>query len=312
MRWEKKGVIFNADGRHEWMAHHASVPVADKVSDRVVRIYFSPRDTENRSHTAFIEVEADNPRNVLYVHDRPVLSPGKLGAFDDSGVVASCIVNHNGRKYLYYAGYNRTVTVPYRNALGLAVSDDDGVTFQRVFDGPVLDRGPLDPYFIATAFIMFDEDRWKLWYASSTGWRVIGGRPEPQYQIKYAESRDAVSWERRGVVCIEYKSEGEANVRPCVVKENGLYRMWYCYRGSLNYRTDRSQSYRIGYAESADGVRWTRRDDEVGIERADTGWDSEMIEYPYLYEHKGRKHMLYNGNGFGLTGFGYAVEASDE
>lgn len=307
MRWEKKGLIFKTDGRYEWMAHHAAVPTADKVNDEVLRIYFSTRDTQSRSHTTFIEVELDNPQKVLYIHDRPVLSPGKLGTFDDSGVLPSCIVNHEERKYLYYAGYNRSVTVPYRNALGLAVSDDGGLTFSRVSDGSVVDRSFLDPYFIATAFAMFDEDRWKLWYASSTGWTVINGHPEPQYQIKYAESQDGMNWIREGVVCIEYKSEGEANVRPFVLKENGLYRMWYCYRGSNGFRTDKAQSYRMGYADSQNGIAWERKDDEVGIERSEEGWDSLMIEYPYLYEHKGRKYLLYNGNGFGETGFGYAV-----
>ena len=46
MRWEKKGRIFTAANQHEWMAHHASVPIADKVDDRVLRIYFGPRDRQ--------------------------------------------------------------------------------------------------------------------------------------------------------------------------------------------------------------------------------------------------------------------------
>jgi hypothetical protein len=63
----------------------------------------------------------------------------------------------------------------------------------------------------------------------------------------------------------------------------------------------------LGYAESPDGITWTRKDDEVGIDRSAEGWDSLMMEYPFVYEHRGRKHMLYNGNGFGETGFGHAV-----
>ncbi len=289
------------------MNHHACVPVADKVDDEVLRIYFGPRDTQGRTTTTFIEVEADDPRNVLYVHDRPVLSLGKLGAFDDSGAMPSCIVNHEGRKYLYYIGWNRGVTVPYRNSVGLAVSEDGGLTFERVFEGPVVDRTREEPYFCASPFVMMDAGIWKLWYASSTGWTVVDGHPEPLYKIKYAESRDGIEWLRENTTCIEYSFEGEANARPCVVKEDGLYRMWYCYRGSHGYRTDRSQGYRLGYAESPDGVAWTRKDEEVGIERSETGWDSTMMEYPYVYEHAGRKHLLYNGNGFGESGFGYAV-----
>jgi hypothetical protein len=130
--------------------------------------------------------------------------------------------------------------------------------------------------------------------------------------VKYAESSDGGEWIRHNVVCLEYQFDGEANARPCVIKENGRYRMWYCFRGSVAYRTDKAQSYRIGYAESADGVRWQRMDDRVGIDRSADGWDSVMMEYPFVYEHRGLKYMLYNGNGFGETGIGYAVLTEDD
>ena len=47
----------------------------------------------------------------------------------------------------------------------------------------------------------------------------------------------------------------------------------------------------------------------LGITRSNEGWDSIMMCYPYLYQHRGRKYLLYNGNGFGESGFGYAVLA---
>ncbi len=309
MRWEKKGLIFNVEHNYDWMDHHACVPVADKVSEDVLRIYFGPRDIQGRTTTTFVEVEADNPANVLYVHDKPVLGLGKLGTFDDSGAMPSSIVNHDGKKYLFYIGWNRSVTVPYRNSVGLAVSEDGGVSFKRVHEGPVVDRTKEEPYFCASPFGMYDQDEsvWKLWYASSTGWTVVNDHPEPLYQIKYAESADGSSWVRNNVTCLEYTFEGEANARPTVIKENGRYRMWYCFRGSVDYRTNKDQSYRLGYAESDDGIKWRRMDQDVGIERSENGWDSVMMEYPFVYEHKGRKYMLYNGNGFGETGFGYAV-----
>jgi hypothetical protein len=311
MKWEKHGVIFKAENQYPWMMHHTCVPIADKISEKVLRIYFGPRDSEGRTVVAFIEVDADNPSRVLRVHDRPVLGLGNLGAFDDSGAMPSCIVRHHGRKYLFYIGWNRCVTVPYRNAVGLAVSEDDGLTFRRVFDGPILDRTRFEPYFCASPFALFEEDKWRLWYASSTGFIRVKGQPEPLYQIKYAESKDGFAWDRINKTCIPYSFDGEANARPCVIKENGRYRMWYCYRGSIDYRTDVAQSYRIGYAESPDGLDWTRLDDRVGIDRSPLGWDSVMLAYPFVYEHRGVKHMLYNGNGFGETGIGYAVLTED-
>jgi predicted GH43/DUF377 family glycosyl hydrolase len=312
MRWIKKGLIFRAAGQYDWMAHHTSVPFPDKISDDVLRIYFGPRDAQNRTRVAFVDVDADNPSKVLHVHDRPVLDLGKRGAFDDSGAMPTCIVNHGARKYLYYVGWNQGVSVPYRTAIGLAVSTDGGQTFERVFDGPVVDRSSLDPYFCLTGHVIVDNGTWKLWYASTTGFVEVHGHPEPQYQIKYAESTDGRNWIRSNITCIEYKTPGEANGRPCVIKEKGRYRMWYCYRGTVDYRTDVAHSYRLGYAESADGLRWERLDHLIGIEPSADGWDSMMVAYPSVYEHRGRKYMLYAGNGFSETGFGYAVLEEDE
>lgn len=307
MKWKKRGLIFRPDNNYDWMVTHASLPVPDRVSEDVLRIYFSTRSKEVRSAITFIEVEADDPSNVIRVHDKPVLSMGKLGTFDDGGVGPYCIVNQGDKKYLYYGGWNASVTVSYRNSIGLAVSEDGGLTFRRVCEGPVVDRNQHEPYFTGAADVMVCDGKWKMWYASATGWLILDGKTEPQYQIKYGESQDGINWVRNNTTCIEYKFDGEANVRPCVIREDGLYKMWYCYRGSVNFRTDKRQSYRLGYAESADGVKWTRKDEEVGIDRSEEGWDSVMMCYPYVYEHKGRKYLFYNGNGFGESGFGHAV-----
>ena len=301
------GLIFRPENNYEWMATHAYAPLPHKISDDVVRIYFGTRSKDVKTVTTFIEVEADNPSNVIYVHDKPVLGLGKLGMFDDGGACPACIVDHDNRKYLYYLGWNASVTVSYRNAIGLAVSDDNGLTFRRVCEGPIVDRNQFEPYHTAPGDVMFSDGKWKMWYASATGWIKVNGRAEPLYKIKYAESHDQIQWKRENLTCIEYKFEGEAIARPCVIKENDLYKMWYCYRGSVDYRNDVQQSYRIGYAESVDGVNWTRKDEQAGIDVSEDGWDSVMICYPYLYEHKGRKYLLYNGNGFGESGIGYAV-----
>jgi len=139
-------------------------------------------------------------------------------------------------------------------------------------------------------------------------WVVVDGKPEPVYHIRYAESRDGVNWDRPGTVCIDLKSPEEGGItRPCVIKEHGFYRMWYCHRGVRDYRTNKANSYRIGYAESPDGISWERKDELAGIDVSDEGWDSVMITYPYVYEHQGQKHLIYNGNGFGQSGFGHAV-----
>lgn len=309
MKWGKKGLIYVPESNYDWQMSHAQLPIVDRIND-VLRIYYGTRDVFNRTVTTYIEVEADNPQNILYVHDKPVLGLGELGAFDDSGAMPSWIVNHEGPKYLYYIGWNTGGTVPYRNSIGLAISHDGGQTFTKLYKGPIVDRTKTEPHFCAAPCVLIENGTWRMWYLSCVKWEIYKNVAEPFYHIKYAESTDGINWDRQGIVCIDFKSPDEAGiVRSSVIRENGIYKMWYSYRGFKDYRTSKEHSYRIGYAESDDGLRWERKDGLVGIDVSETGWDSEMIAYPYVYKHKGKKYMIYNGNGFGKSGFGYAVLA---
>lgn len=313
MQWIKKGVIFAPDRKFDWMASHATLPVVDEVRSGVLRVYFGTRDTKGRSQTSYIEVDAARPENVLYVHDQPILSLGRTGTFDDSGIMPSWLVNHQSKKYLYYIGWNVRVSVPYHLSIGLAISEDDGQSFTKISEGPLLDRSIDEPFFNTAPCVLREEDKWRMWYISVTGWENAAERPEPRYRVRYAESTDGIHWQRTNHVCIDYTGETDAIGRPCVYKQHGRYKMFYSYRDVWNYRTDRAQSYRLGYADSDDGIAWTRRDAEVGIDRSATGWDSEMMEYCFVYQHPEQTYLFYNGNGFGKTGIGYAVlpETSD-
>ncbi len=308
MIWAKKGLIYSSDGSHSWNVSHAQVPTVDVINENTLRIYFSTRDNENKSRITFIEVDAKNPSIVTYVHDRTVLDLGKLGAFDDSGVMPSSIVNFNGLKYLYYTGWNLRKSVPYQNSIGIAVSDDEGLTFHRLGDGPVIGTILQEPYFFGTATTIIESGVWRMWYASCTKWEARGEFVEPFYHLKYASSQDGINWVRNGKVAVDYKNDSEGGiVRASVLHFDNKYSMWYCTRGAWKYRDKSSQSYRIGYAESIDGIDWVRDDDEVGISLSEEGWDSEMMAYPCVIKINSMLYMFYNGNGFGRSGMGYAV-----
>lgn len=305
----KKGQIFNVDASLPWARTHAQIPSPDVLDDGRIRIYYATRDDLNRALTSFIEVDADNPKNVLYVHDRPILDFGKLGCFDDCGVMPSCVVTHGDLKYLYYCGWNTSTTVRYRNCIGLAISEDGGVTFRRAFEGPIMDRNKNEPHLVVTPHVIVEDGLWRMWYCGGTEWKVFNDVTEPQYLIKYAESKDGMDWVRENRVVIPYKDEMEAIGRPVVIHEDGRYRMWYSYRSISDYRTNKAFSYRIGYAESNDNLNWVRKDNEAGIDLSEEGWDSEMLAYPYPVDYCDQRYLFYNGNGFGRTGFGYAVFA---
>jgi hypothetical protein len=301
MRWEKRGLVVEPPVHLSWVSSHAAVPHVGDATE-ALEVYFTARDDRQRSHIARARVDLDLGK--ADVEADPVLTPGTLGAFDDSGVMTSCFVRDGERSYLYYQGWSVGVTVPFYVFVGCAVRADGDASFERVSPAPVLGPSRVDPYMCSSPWVLLDRERWRMWYVSNLGWRPQREGP-PRYvvHIKYAESGDGIDWESDGHVCIDFASTDEYAIsRPCVVRDPDLYRMWYSHRGG---------SYRIGYAESRDGLEWERRDRHVGIDVSPTGWDSEMIEYACVFDHGGSRHMLYNGNGFGETGIGHAVLAEE-
>jgi len=279
-----------------WARSHAALPVIDSLSDAGIALFFSARDGQGRARIARAELSLDGSARPCISRD-PVLDLGSLGAFDDGGVTSSCVVDHDGRRYLYYTGWARGVSVPFYLFVGCAISD--GGAFVRVSSAPVLERSAVDPYLTASPSVLVEEGRWRMWYVSGTGWRSENGRAKHWYHVKYAESDDGITWRRDGRVCIDYASEAEHAIgRPCVLRGRDGYLMWYCARGS---------AYRLGFAESQDGLTWIRRDDELALDGSQEEWDAEMQAYPVVFDLAGKRHMLYNGNGYGRTGIGYAV-----
>jgi len=308
MKWEKKGLIYVPDGRFNWNKSHASVPTVYKLNEKILRVYFATRDANNRTSISFIEVEANNPKRITYEHDQPVIVPGTRGMFDDCGAMPSHVIDVGNEVWMYYLGWNVRNTIAYHNSIGLAISKDGGNTFEKFSEGPLFDRNYIEPYFSAAPFVIRENSTWKMWYLSNTKWVEHNDKTEPFYHIKYAESHNGIDWRREGRIAIDYKDEKECGiVRACVLKDRDIYKMWYAHRNLINYRNDKNNSYRIGYAESNNGYEWTRKDDQVGINVSADGWDSEMIEYPFVYDHNNQRYMMYNGNAFGKTGFGYAI-----
>lgn len=304
--WIKKGKVFNVNGKYEWNKSHAQVPVADLLNDKI-RIYYATRDNLGRSNISFIEVDIDEPNHILYEHNMPLLELGKIGAFDDSGIMPSSIINVHNKKYLYYIGWTTRGTVPFQNSIGLAVSIDGGISFNKISEGPIITVNINEPYFSGTSFVFHVENKFKMWYLSCVKWEKSEGKIEPMYNIKYAESIDGINWNQTGKVAIELNQDEGGLVSASVIFEGLKYRMWYGRRKKFDYRDCIENSYRIGYAESENGIEWVRKDDQAGIDLSEIGWDSEMISYPYVIQKRDELLMFYNGNGFGKSGFGYAV-----
>ncbi|MBA3828691.1 MAG: hypothetical protein H0X33_07125 [Taibaiella sp.] len=300
MKWIKLKNIFTPNNYFEWMVSHAANPFAEYISKNIFRIYFTCRNNKSKSYIGYADVDFTSEFNVINVSDKPVLCPGDPGLFDDSGVAMSYLINVDYKKYLYYLGWNLKVTVPWLNTIGLAVWNQQKQIYEKHSQAPVMDRSDEDPFSISYPSILCENGIYRMWYGSNLKWGSV--QNEMAHVIKYAESKDAIHWNRTKHIHINLEHKNEyALSKPFVIKSDEIYQMWYSYRGNGDIST-----YRIGYADSPDGFTWTRKDTEAGIDVSQDGWDSEMICYPFIFDHEGERYMLYNGNGYGKTGFGIA------
>lgn len=307
MNWKKLGNIFCPDSSiSELMVSHARIPIVDKRKDGNLDIYFGSRDKSNRERV-FKLIYDIKKMEVIEVFKEPVLDFGEnLGAFDDNGITPCCILNAGGRKLLYYCGWNIHVKIPFTCAVGIAESFDDGNTFEKLYKGAVLDRDKDDHQFVAVNDVIFDEDKFKTWYLACSKWEEQSDNTlKHYYRIKYAESEDGVNWKRFSKPAIDFRNEFEYAIStPRVLKsKSGDYQMWYSFRAQKNVDT-----YRIGYATSEDGIAWKRDDTKMEhFTVSKSGWDSEMVCYPCIFEFEGDIYMIYNGDGYGKTGMGLAL-----
>jgi hypothetical protein len=297
MAWRRLGRIFAPRRLGDWSASHAMVPFVRKRADGL-ELLFSARDADGRSHTGRARLDLDGDRVRVEADERPLLGPGALGTFDDSGAMGASVVEGPDGLYLYYIGWQLARTVPFKTYIGCAISTDGGETYERVSRGPVVGPSDADPFLATSPWVRREGDRWRLWYTSGVRWDATPEGPKHYYRIVHAESADGLRWDSPRHVCIDFADSSEyAIARPSVVVGDGVYRMWFSCRGS---------AYRIGYAESPDGLRWRREEGSHGLTASGDDWESRSVEYGCVFEHDGSRWMLYNGNGYGETGIGLA------
>lgn len=306
--WVERGFIFSTDNNNDFSYSHAHKPTPLLVDDNTLRIYFGVRAKDGRTRTTFIDVNPDNPLEIIRDDLPLVLDLGKVGAFDDCGANVCSLVDRGDHILMYFIGWNPGTTVHTRNAIGVAISWDRGETFTRLYDGAVVDRNKDEPYYTGAVDVIYNNDKFEMWYTSGVKWEIVNHKPEIIYHIKHAISEDGFNWNRNPGFCIPSSIHGEVTARPGVLIENGLYKMWFSHRNINGFRNKHLSMYRSGYAESKDGISWCRDDSMSGITPGEKGdWDDQAIAYPYVRKIKGKYIMFYNGNGFGKSGFGYML-----
>ena len=315
MKWRKLGKIFNpidhqlANNCKEF----AQSPQALLFSD-FVRIYFSTRETDKKngkylSHISFIDMSKDL-KKILNISKDTIIKLGELGCFDEHGIFPINIVRENNKILAYTCGWSRRVSVSVETSTGFAISDDNGLTFKKSGNGPILTASPNEPFLVGDSFVGIFDGTYHMWYIFGKRWiDTINEGTARIYKIGHAVSKNGITWEKEeGMQIISDKlNKDECQALPTVVFHNNIYHMMFCYREATDFRNNKSRGYKLGYAYSDNLKNWIRDDENVGIKLSDKGWDSEMMCYPHLFKCDDKVYLLYNGNEFGRYGFGIAV-----
>lgn len=300
MKWTKIGLIYTPDISLYWQVSHAALPTRLKLNGSNYRIFFSSRDLDNRAYVGYFDIDLDYPSVTLNHVCKPVLSPGDWGYFDDHGVQACSIAcADNGDLYLYYLGWNTGKKESlFYTSIGLAISQDGGETFFKYSNSPILQRSPFDPWMVSGGTVIRQGCEWLMYYLSGFKFEFNDAGNTSWYDVKIARSKDGINWTRSGEVALPLK-DGETNIsRMTIHKHHDRYLAWFPVKKS-------GLGYQCGYAESLDGLTWTRNESNCLL-ASESGWDSKAIDKMEIIYHRGRFFMFYNGNSFGRDGIGLA------
>ena len=301
MTWKKQGLIFCPDGKLGWDRYGFMTPHARLMGD-VIRIWGGIRDEKGISRIGWIDVNADNPQEVVDMYREAALDVGEPGCFDDNGVILGDIIEAEGKLRLYYVGFQHVEKAKFFAFSGLAISEDGGKHFERFSVVPVMDRTSTGRFGRCIHTVLNDGDEYKIYYAIINDWKWIEGVPYPVYDIWQVTSKDGVHISAEDTCrCVTTSPEEYRIGRPKVYHTEMGFEMYYT-------RDFVSKDYVVGYAVSPDGTHWTRDDTNIRghLPKSADGWDSEMACYPVLLPYKEKMYLFYNGNGMGKTGVGYA------
>lgn len=304
--FEKKGKICSSGTLDlDWYKKNSMVPVPYILNDKIIRIFFTMCDNENVGRIGYIDVDIENPGKILGYSKKPLIDIGPDGTYDDNGVVTSSLFLENNRLYLFYSGYELCVKVPYRIMCGVAVSDDNGQTFVKHSRAALLPAIDDELYNRCAPYVMQGKNGgYQLFYLgdSDKKWVMdVRGKMVPVYTMKTVWSENLLNYPlHSGEVVMPFLNDDECGITlPNIWKDNGKYKMIYSIRSVKS-------GYKLGYAESIDGVHFKRMDDRlefVGGENSD--WDNEMMCFGQVLHTKQGTYIFYSGNHYGMGGIGY-------
>lgn len=297
MAWRKLGLLYEPRTVHPQLRSHAANPVPLHLGGDRYRILFNGRDERNRSAVGWVDIDLAS-RSVIAECSVPLVGPGPVGSFYADGISLGNVYSIGTDRYLPFMGWQSPPGQHWWGELGRFRLEAGG---HSLLDPPGIwfGRNEVEGVSVSYPWVMaLPTGGYRMWYGTTLSWDA--GNGEMLHVLRSADSADGHRWVTDNRSPIPYAiGQAQAFSRPTVAQlPDGTWRMWF------SVRSGQGESYRIGAAASRDLLRWDRVDEGLGV--SDTGWDSEMVEYPCAFEHGGRLLLLYNGNGYGRTGFGLA------
>ena len=297
-KWVKIGKIFDFQAINDFLVTHASNPMAVHLEKDIYRVFFSGRNIDNKSSVGFVDIDIIRHKVISICKEESFRVSNDFEGFFSHGVSIGNLYSVGSHNYVLFMAWQIRGNNHWRGDIGrVELSNCKKILF-LVEKKPFLTVDDEDLVSLSYPWVMYDEGIYKMWYGSTVTWDSING--EMVHVIKYATSDDGEIWFKHGIAIPYELGIAQAFSRPTVIKDHDGYHMWFSYRSGTG------QKYRIGYAHSIDGSIWDRKSSS-GIVVSTAGWDSEMICYPYVFDHKDNRYMLYNGNDYGKTGFGLAI-----
>jgi predicted GH43/DUF377 family glycosyl hydrolase len=267
-------------GPSAWDAMHVISPCVLK-SGAPYRMWYDGMDAGGAFRIGY----ATSPNGTAWTKHAgsPVLAPA--AAWESGGIGMPSVIFDGATYRMWYLGRSGGI-----DRIGLATSAD-GIAWIKSASNPVLTPGATgawDAAGVGGPCVLFDGSLYRMWY---TGLDASG-----RARIGYATSLDGVSWAKSAGAAVDAGPaawEADGVEGPCVILDGGVYRMWYGGNSGADER--------IGYAESADGVTWTKSGAPVFRNGAGGAWDENDV-WSMCVIRDGVLRMWYTGDTHAGTG----------
>ena len=294
--WDRIGWIDPPVGLGEWCTSHLSLPFCIAKNASELRVYFSSRDSDERSHVGWVDVQFNSESSLkTNFGTSPLVSPGGPGTFDEHGVSGSFFEIVNNSLRIWNFGWQRLSGKAWSNAIGL-VEKSVYDTEPTVKNNLIVQSNEFENYGLAYPYLISQNSIRHLFYGAFDLYGVPSLNQPYSFVSKRAKiGKDLILSDRSRM--IDHLSGNSAQSRPCIIRDGNGYRAWVSVKG---------EGYEIRSAYSEDLRNWKWSEERFGLRPSGMNGESHEVCYSHVVEIAGSRLMFFNGDGFGKTGIGIA------